>query len=474
MTTINQIHVGPSGTFEASGDFSTKPDDIDALLAHLLESDKQAVTIHFHGGLVSESRGVEVARMMEEVYEKADNYPLSFVWETGLVETFRQNLTDIHHTKLFQKLLKWIIKGAAERFGGFNTRGAGVPIPAGEIEQELSKDRPFESYDRDDTGQGAARGGPISVSEENLEDIKEELTAEFEELVELDDEIEDLLSEKELSKPVDASEKGLWTAAKVATKLAKITYRVIRRHIQHRDHGFYPTVVEELLREYYLADLGSWTWGNMKTKAGAMWLPNDNLVGEEQRVGTYVLDALAKLQAERDIKINLVGHSAGTIVICHLLAAAAARHPDVHINQVVFLAAAARSDLTLQEVADHPERFNSFKQFTMADSYERDDSLVPGIYTRSLLYFISGVLEPDMVDQPIAGMMRHTTRKKPFESGPAKDWADFILASECTVLSDSTVLNPEAPEGKRSTSRKHGDFDNDKTTQKSLIHLLKA
>lgn len=474
MTNINQIHVGPAGSFEASGDHSTTPADIDALFAHLQAGDEKAITIHFHGGLVSESNGVEVAEMMKPVYEAADNYSLSFVWETGLIETLRQNLTRIHQTKLFQKLLKWVIKRAAERFGGFNTRGAGEPIPQSEIDAELAKDRPFESYDHADTGKGAARGGAISVKEENLDDILEELIAEFEEFVDEDDEIEDLLREKDQLEPVDASEKGIWTAAKVAAKLAKITYRVIRRHVRDHDHGFYPTVVEEILREYYLADLGAWVWGNMKIKANAMVLPNDNLVGEEQHVGTYVLDAIAKLQAERDVKVNLVGHSAGTIVICHLLEAAAVRHPGVEINQVVFLASAARSDLAVCEVAAHPERFDSFRQYTMADSYERDDSLVSGVYTRSLLYFISGVLEPDMVDQPVAGMMRHATREKPFHKGPAKDWADFVLTNDRTVLSDSSELDPDAPDGRRSTSRKHGDFDNDKPTQKSLTHALQA
>lgn len=474
MADNNMIHVGAGGTFEASGDFTTVPEDVDTLFAQLEVSDHKALTIHFHGGLVKEGKGVEIADMMKDVYGAANNYSLSLVWETGLIETFKQNLGQIYKTKLFQKLLTWVIKRAAERFGGFNARGPGVPIPQSEIEKELTKERPFESYDHKDTGKGAARGGPISVKEENLDDVREELFAEFEEIVQADDEIGDLLREKDEVEPIDTSKRGIWTAAKVAARLAKITYRVIRRHVRDRDHGFYPTVVEEILREYYLADLGAWVWGNMKSKAQAMWLPNDHLIGEEKRVGTYVLDAIAKLQVKREIKINLVGHSAGSIVICHLLNAAANRHPGVKFNQVVFLAPAVRSDLALREVAAQPARFADFRQFTMADSYERDDNLVPGIYTRSLLYFISGVLEPDMVDQPIAGLMRHATREKPFDKGPAKDWADFALASGRTVLSDSSVLDPDASADRRSTSRKHGDFDNDIVTQESLTHLLRV
>ena len=144
MTTIHQIHVGPGGTFEASGDFSTSPQDIDQLVEHLIGSNFKAVSVHFHGGLVNETKGVSVAQMMQPVYEEANNYALSFVWETGLIETIRQNLADVHQTKLFQKLLKWVIKRTAERFGGFNARGPGAPIPDDEVEFELGKGRPFE------------------------------------------------------------------------------------------------------------------------------------------------------------------------------------------------------------------------------------------------------------------------------------------------------------------------------------------
>lgn len=473
MSIINQVHVGPGGTFEASGEFSTDPGEVDVLFDHLRTSDEKAITIHFHGGLVKESSGVKTAKMMKRVYEEANNYPLSFVWETGLLETFRQNLTSIHKTKLFQKILKLVLKRVGERFGGFNARGAGTPIPMDEIEEELKKEFPFADYDQKDTGKGASRGGAIAVREENLEDIREELIAEFEEDIDADDEFEKLFTEKDEGVE-DASQRGIFTAAKAAAKIAKIAYRVIRRHVRDRDHGFYPTVVEEILREYYVADLGAWVWGRMKDKAAAMWLPNDGLVGDEQRAGAYVLDAIEKLQANKDIAINLVGHSAGAIAICHLLAAAAARHPGIRINHVVFLAPAVRSDLALAEVATHSDRYQQFRIFTMSDSYERDDVLVKFVYTRSLLYFISGVLEPDMVDQPIAGMMRHATQRKPFQSGAARKWADFILDMDRTVLADSSDLDPSAPEGRRTTSRKHGDFDNDPKTQESLQHVIKV
>lgn len=473
MPDHSKIHVGPGGTFEAKGSFATSPTDIDNLLSELIASDSKSVTIHYHGGLVSESKGVQVADMMAPVYSAANSYPVAFVWETGLIETFRDNLLKLNEMKLFKKLVVWIAKRAAKRFGGLNSKGVGEPITNAEIEAELLKDKPFADYDASEPIKSTAQRGEIAVTEEDLDIVLEELEAEFEEDIEADDEIEALLAEREGRDLVDASDKGLWSALKFAKNLAKITYRVIRRHVRDRDHGLHCTVVEEVLREYYLADLGAWVWGNMKIKAEAMWRTNGGLVGDEQHVGYYFLDALQKLQVARpDMKVNLVGHSAGTIVICHMLKAIAAHYPNIEINKVVFLAAAVRSDLAVDEVAKHNDRFQQFYFYTMADRYEQDDILVRLVYSRSLLYFISGVLEPDEVDLPLAGMMRHVSQKKPFAKGPARDWADFILAHDRTVLSDSNVLDPGATDGEHCTALKHGDFDNDAQMQKSLTHIL--
>ena len=117
-------------------------------------------------------------------------------------------------------------------------------------------------------------------------------------------------------------------------------------------------------------------------------------------------------------------------------------------------------------------KYEAFRQYTMSDHYEREDALVPGIYTRSLLYFISGVLEPDMVDKPVAGMMRHATRKAPFEDGLPREWADFLHGTDRLAQADSTKLDPAAEPGFRTASTTHGGFDNDTLTQESLTALL--
>jgi len=471
---INFVNVGPGGTFESSGDHVTYATQIDALFQHLQVTGAQSLAVHFHGGLVNEAAGVDVAMKMVPVYKAAGAVPLTFVWETGLMETFRDNLLKIHETALYQKLLKWLLRRAAQRFGGFGGRGAGVSIPMAEIKNELAKAKPFESYDDRATGKGAAARGSVAVNEADLYRLKSELQAEFQEDV-AGDEVVVAEVEALAGRTVDAQSRGLIEGLKLAKLLAAVAYRVIRRHIRGRDHGFYPTVVEELLRELYLADLGAWVWGRMKDKAAAMWLPNDGLSGDERRVGSYVLEKLAALQtAQPAFRIDLVGHSAGSIAICAMLRAAAARGVALRVNTIAFLAPAGRSELGVAELARHANRCKQFRCYTMADEYEREDSLVPGVYTRSLLYFISGVLEPDEVDAPIMGMARHASGKGAFKSGPAADWAAYMSAHHRLVLSDSTVLNPGAIVGRRTASHSHGGFDDDGPTRESLTELLRV
>lgn len=471
---INFVNVGPGGTFETSGDYFTKAADIDALFQHLQTSNAKSLAVHFHGGLVKESAGVEIAKKMAPVFTEAGAQPLTFVWETGLIETFRDNLMKIHQTELFQKLLKWLLRRVARRFGGFEGRGAGVAIPMAHIEAELAKAIPFASYDDPTTGKGAAAKGSVAVTEADLDGLKRELQAEFQEDVDGDmtviAQVNDLAERK-----VDAEAKGLIEGLKTAKMLAAIAFRVIRRHIRGRDHGFYPTVVEELLRELYLADLGAWVWGRMKDKAAAMWLPNEGLIGDERHVGSYILDKIAELQSVRpDFRVDLTGHSAGSIAICEMLRAAAERSIGLRVNTIAFLAPAGRSELGVSQLARHPDRCIQFRVFTMADAYEREDQLVPAIYTRSLLYFISGVLEPDEVDAPLMGMMRHAGGQGAFASGPAAEWAAFMTAQDQLVLSDSTVLKPGAPAGRKTSSRSHGGFDDDDLTRESLTELLRV
>ena len=471
---LNYLNVGPHGTFRPSGQLKTTPGDIDAIFAHLAATNATRISIHFHGGLVSESRGLGIAKSMEPVYASAGAHAVSFIWETGLVETLTRNLTDINNTKLFQKLLRYAIRELTKRLGADLTgRGEGEPMSMAEIEAELDKLEKFDSFD------ATARGGAARLDEGELEFIRDEMELDLLLEIEQDDELgalaDDLFAEDpHLSgtavKDLQSADGRGPTLFQIAKLLASVVFRVLRRYIRGRDHGLYPTVIEELLREFYLDDFGGWVWGNMKDVSRQMFLPNEGPITEDSHPGTYFLEKLAAFQAAHaGFIIDLIGHSAGSIAICNLFRAVEKSSLTLSVRNVLFLAPACTARLMHDEIVSRPGRYETFRMFTMADDFEKKDQLVKGIYTRSLLYLISGVLESD-ADTPIAGMERFWTGSAPFD--------DAFLVANTQWLKEAgkarTVMSVTSGNdaGLNSTSEKHGDFDNDIPTRTSLSEII--
>ena len=176
--------------------------------------------------------------------------------------------------------------------------------------------------------------------------------------------------------------------------VVSIAFKVVKRFIQKRDHDFYPTIIEEILRQFYIAELGATVWNEMKVKADQMWEDNTGRAGLDQYAGRYFLDKLAAyMKTTPGVQVNLIGHSAGSIAICNLLKHSSQAHSDLKFNNIIFMAPACRADIFKAEIIDHTERFNKFRSFTMSDINEKNDILVSGLYTQSLLYLISGILE---------------------------------------------------------------------------------
>lgn len=84
------------GRFSGEGEAATTPADVDTLfeqhLPKALEKAKKAghklrLLFYAHGGLVSESSGLQIATKHIDWWKQNDIYPIYFIWETGLFET---------------------------------------------------------------------------------------------------------------------------------------------------------------------------------------------------------------------------------------------------------------------------------------------------------------------------------------------------------------------------------------------------
>ena len=477
FTKLNFINIGPNGPFRASGQLQTLPEDVDEIIDHIEKMRQRKVVLHFHGGLVNEKMGIETAKKMHHVYEVTGSHSIAFVWETGLLETIHSNLSTIGSSAFFKKICHHIISLTAQFFFDQTGKGPVGRLAPEEVDNERLQDQPFVYYD--ESFQQLSAFPDTNALDQHISEIEVELEAELEADLELDtilsEEVPDLpLLNQDFIKDIrEDQSKGFPYWIKLARHLAQIIIRTIRRHYTKTDHGFYPTLVEEIIREFYVADLGKWVWSGMKDAASAMWLPHDSFPQNELRAGTYFLDQLASLQVHHPkLTIDLVGHSAGSIAICHLLRSASKRYPALRFRNVLFLAPACSTDLFRQAVVHHPEQFERFRMFTMEDHLECKDILVPMMYTRSLLYLVSGVLE-DEVDQPLVGMERYLSGEVPYNDTALLEVRNYLLENfpERLILATTDSL---ALPGQQSTAVTHGGFDDDHSTLESLQFILQG
>lgn len=472
------VNVGPGATFTPSGDLNTTPGHVDAMFERFRQHNSKNITLYFHGGLVKEKSGRETAHRVYSYLKDASQEPVFLVWETGLKETVADNIKQVADTRMFQKVLKMVIRKVSEKLGfdAEEGRGFGVMKDEKEVEEELSKPVPFEHYSRAEFTESGRGAEAIAAMPDDELLIEEMLYAEFNVMVQADQEIPELIRESELNTSEMAG-RGIIDTALLIKNLAAIAFRVIKRFIKKRDHHFYPTIIEEILRQIYIADIGAWVWDKMKLKSANMWKSNEQRTGLGQFAGRYLLDKLVQyVQENEGVKVNLIGHSAGSIAICNLLRTVSENYPSLIFDKIIFLAPACRVDLFHKEVVSNTNRFNHFRMYTMTDHYETHDRMIPYFYTHSLLYLVSGILEDkgDKYDIPILGMERFIDARKPYQDMEIIRETHGFLYEDAKSSLVFSVTDTAAGDGLQSTSEAHGDFDEDLPTLKSLSHYLRT
>jgi hypothetical protein len=212
----------------------------------------------------------------------------------------------------------------------------------------------------------------------------------------------------------EANTRSLGIGAALA--VVRIVAKVIGRFIYSSDHGFHATVVEEVLRAFYLGGIGQGAWSKIKEYAAEAFVASTT-----NAAGLALVEEIKKIpEAQR---VTLVGHSAGAIFISEIL-----KHYGGSGKrfEIVFLAPASTVILFVEAVinkqgllAVDKDGKPKFRMYSMNDKFESKDTLVRNLpvlgdltwfYPRSLLYLISGILEEDadgdVVDAAIAGLQR--------------------------------------------------------------------
>lgn len=472
----------------------TSRTDVSNLLTDAFSQNRPGgIVFHLHGGLVNKASGHEIADRVIREYEEAGAYPIVFVWETGVLETLRNNLTTIASEAIFQKIRNRVVKMVKRKFlqsPGERSSGQLAHVTA-DAELQAIEDA---KTDPDALWKNDPAPPPDLTEVTQFEELQleNELAQDFELVTEIDTVSQGLLTREQIESQRTArsamvqgstvtlmdpdaleeyivrpapGERGVLSTASFIKAVVNITINVVKRFLNGRDHGFHATIIEEILRTLYIGNAGKFVWSSMKTD-GADHFKD----GGDVFAGTAILEELAgHLAAAPDTKITLVGHSAGSIFASEFLKAADAMLPPATKLDVIYLAPAATMELTAETLANHGSRIHNFRMFAMTDENERKDVLVnrlPHFYPSSLLYLVSALFEGE-TDSPITGMQRfHDAARFPVARYPhIQKIRDFMQGHIVWSVSN-------AGDGRNSRALDHGDFDNDCQTLASLRHIL--
>jgi len=199
---------------------------------------------------------------------------------------------------------------------------------------------------------------------------------------------------------------------------------------------------------------GTALWDEMKDDAHDAFL--------SKGAGTDVIKRFQRQldKHDSDIKIHLIGHSTGAVLIAHLLQAFSKK--PLNISSCSLLAPACSIDLYTEAYLPVLKKetnvnLNDLAIYNLSDQQELDDNVVK-IYRKSLLYLVSKSFErkdknKPKEDKPILGMQRHEDKITRVKQQPK-------------------MIYSEGNGGKICASESHGGFDNDPATMNHILSRI--
>jgi hypothetical protein len=488
-------------------DLTTKS-DLDSMFQHISLDPNKTLVVHFHGGLVGLQSGISSANWLNTLYSAANATPLFFIWESGWDEIIAQKMQEISGERIFQQLMMHVTQFAKAKIDQFSTvKGAaakGIGL--------LHPDPDLAVFNELDKATATTPAEPFAGVNPSIIPSGEELTAtevqQFQDAIKNDPviQIEAAAIANSLQPPVTvigpAYAKGIGVKASRYTLMSpnvlddmrspadgskgivslstvriiagavKILIRVIERFSRHRDHGLYRTVLEEVMREYYVANVGKFLWDGMKQATVDAFGADAGVYGGAAFLeGLKALDSAGKLPK----RIVLVGHSAGSIYIANLLAHAQSVLPAHIVFDVIFIAPAVTFQFLNQTLVSNGTRVGRMRIFGMDDQKETANALVPAVpflYPASLLYFVSGVLE-DEADKPLVGMQRYYSGRPPYDASGTPDVAALRGFRELTKPNALDWALCTVGQGCDTDMASHGGLEQAPVLMASVQYIIK-
>lgn len=477
-----------AGRFDTAN--GSTPEQLTAFIASLKRSPPQRLVLYFHGGLTPLASGLGNATILAPHLQAVGAASIFVIWESGWQEIIEQNLPAIFHEPIFQAIqqkVAQILKGKIEQTAAQQTMGALALPSKTEVRTHLAEARTGSPLFRD--------AGPDDVPD-LTEDEKRAIEFDVERDADLRTALQDivqtgvnptaaaatdvaarasphtLMSPDVLAEIVPAAAPtamgGFFSMLNMAKHIIAVVAAIIERLHTHRDHGLYLTITEEILREFYIRNVGKFLWDGMKTEVSEAFDP------ASASAGKALIEALQGLWAS-GVKptITLVGHSAGAIYAARMLSEMQKANLPAEMKcDVILIAPACTFQLFSDTLQAAGNRIGGLRIFGMGDERERQNALFPPIFNSSLLYFVSGVIE-DAPDMPLVGMQRYYS--VPYE-GPDFTPLDPVRKAEKLILPHAFAwAEATGFQGGNCDMRSHGGWLTEAPqTLASVLYLIQA
>lgn len=436
-----------------------------------LKQTEATLVLHFHGGLLSDREIKANSDRWNDAYRKTGAVPVFFEWETGFLDSLTHRLSEIWGESAFQFLRTRVLQLVVDRQLTATNRGA---LTDDTINEELQKNQPFAAFaiardekalrltlfDEEEIKSAVEEDGPLVQS---FVDILPALSSGFGSDNDLRPRVPTLLSSGLLRELIRSQQdlSGLGNA--IGTHVARALSRVFLRFKNQRDHGLYGTVIEEILREFYLDHSGYQLWQHLIKNTADAFGDHHDCVGS-----AFVRRLYSLIASGRKQRIVLVGQSAGAAYVSQFLKHAGQALPPGVKFDIVLLAPACTIDSFFEVVMLYDDRIASNRVFGLQDMHESSDAIlpqVPALYPFSLLYFVSGLLEGEP-DVPILGMNRYYTNR-------AYDAIPNVKVARAFFNQSDLMWSPvNHGAGRTSAARSHLSFESDPDTLNSITHNL--
>ncbi|RKE39948.1 hypothetical protein B0G76_6403 [Paraburkholderia sp. BL23I1N1] len=405
--------------------------------------------VFFHGGLVSEAAGLSTAGQLIEGYTDSGAYPFFFIWKADLLTTVEAILEPYRDDPGFINAANYAVNTVARKI-----------CAVLDTDQSLKGQRPSAKVGKAapmtlkalasstklyDNAWAKRAGAQLPCSSTELDQFAQWLVTAGKAVPEK----RRLFSPKHLGGPQNP--------------LARIIQRLNSGH----DHGLYTTVVEELFIAAGLAErLGSPIWGEMKR------FIDDSFSNDADAGGTAFLNHLCDAWDKNpQLRVTLIGHSAGAIYVQRFIEALDARLPASSTQrvEVIMLAAAITFDRMNVGLPILRKRVSGLRVFGLDNKTEGSYWEVPLVYNKSLLYLISSLCEADPnADKPLVGMQRYWKGTAPYTDAGILAAAEFIQTTRAVW----SPTKPGAKPGYQSHAKRHGGFAEEEETNRSVCFVL--